>query len=212
MEKSIQASFFLVVISMVLSVYLYPQMPDRMASHWNISGEADGYSAKALAMFLMPAISLILLGFFMLIPSIDPLKGNIKEFRKYYDGFVLVLTAFLFYLHLLTIAWNLGYAFSMSSALSPAFGVLFYYTGVLIGKTKRNWFIGIRTPWTLSSDVVWERTHKIGGRLFSACGIIALLGLFFPEYAIALVIVPVMAVAVYTVIYSYSEYRKTVKE
>jgi len=211
MGKIVLIALSLIALSIALSIYLYPLMPDRMASHWNFRSDADGYSPKAFALFVMPAVSIILLGFFLLIPYIDPLKKNIAEFREYYDGFILLFIAFLFYLYLLTIAWNLSYAFNISQALSPAYAALFYYLGVLVGKAKRNWFIGIRTPWTLSSDVVWDKTHRLGGRLFSACGIIALLGLLLPEYALLFVIVPVIAVAIYTCIYSYFEYRKTLK-
>jgi uncharacterized membrane protein len=90
----------------------------------------------------------------------------------------------------------------------PALGILFYYCGILIENTKRNWFIGIKTPWTLSSEVVWNKTHKIGGKLFKVVGIIAFLGIIFPNYAFFLILFPVIAVSIYTVIYSYFEYRK----
>ncbi len=75
-------------------------------------------------------------------------------------------------------------------------------------KAKRNWFIGIRTPWTLNSDAVWDKTHRIGGRLFKAAGIVALLGVFFPNHAILLILVPAILVASFTIIYSYFEYQR----
>jgi uncharacterized membrane protein len=92
--------------------------------------------------------------------------------------------------------------------LSPAFATLFYYSGVLIENAKRNWFIGIRTPWTLSSDRVWDKTHKIGGKLFKIAGIVALAAVFFETAAIFFIIVPVIIVSIYTVVYSYLEYQK----
>ena len=93
----------IVVASFLIGAYLYPQMPERMASHWNARGEVDGYISKFWGLFLMPVLSLVLLVFFFLIPGIDPLKQNIKEFIGYYDGFILAFTAFLFYLFVLTI-------------------------------------------------------------------------------------------------------------
>jgi uncharacterized membrane protein len=156
----------------------------------------------------MPIISLILFFLFILIPKIDPLKTNIEKFRKYFDNFVTIIILFLFYLYLLTIFWNFGVQFSMNQVLAPAFGILFFYCGILVEKAKRNWSIGIRTPWTLSNDKVWERTHKIGGKLFKVVGIIAFLGIIFPNYAFFLILFPVIAVSIYTVIYSYFEYRK----
>lgn len=96
----------------------------------------------------------------------------------------------------------------MTMMIIPALGTLFYCLGILTENAKRNWFIGIRTPWTLSSDRVWDKTHKLGGRLFRLTGVIAFIGLFFQSFAILFVVVPVIAVAVYLTIYSFMEYRK----
>lgn len=198
----------IILLSFVIGAYFYSQMPEKIASHWNAQGEVDGYMPKFWGLFLMPFISIILLLLFILIPRIDPLKANIEEFRKYYDGFVVLVILFLFYLYLLTIFWNTGTRFNMIHFLAPAFGVLFYYCGILMEKAKRNWFIGIRTPWTLSSERVWDRTHKTGGKLFKIAGIIALLGIFFERFAILFILAPVILVAVYTIAYSYFEYQK----
>lgn len=204
MRRSEIAAFFLILLSFAVSVYYYPLMPDRMAIHWNASGFADGYSSKDSAMFLMPGISVFLLVLFVLLPYIDPLKKNIMEFRSYYDGFIFLMVSFFFYLHLISIHWNLGHHFDMSLAMVPALSVLFFYLGVLVENSKRNWFIGIRTPWTLSSDEIWEKTNKLGGKLFKISGVVALLGV----YSIWAVIVPVIFSALFSIAYSYFEYRK----
>ena len=208
MKKSNLIILAIILISFIIGLYIYPQMPEKMASHWNFKGEVDGYISRFWGLFLMPFISVVLFLLFLLIPKIDPLKANIEKFRKYFDGFVVLIILFLFYLYLLTIFWNFGVKFSMNQVLPPAFGILFFYCGILIEKAKRNWFIGIRTPWTMSSEKVWEKTHKIGGRLFKISGIIALLGIFFPGLALFFVLIPVIFVVIYTVIYSYFEYRK----
>ena len=83
--------------------------------------------------------------------------------------------------------------------------------GVLIEKSKRNWFVGIRTPWTLSSDRVWEKTHKIGGKLFKIAGAIVIIGMFFPDYLTWFILVPILIAAIFPVIYSYFEYRRITK-
>jgi len=212
MRKTIFVAMGLVLISIASGVLLYPKMPENIASHWNMNGEADGYSSKAAGVFLLPALSALLLFFFLIIPKIDPLGKNIESFRNYYDGFILSFTGFMSYLYLLTILWNAGYRFNMSQALSPAFGMLFFYLGILTENAKRNWFIGIRTPWTLSSDAVWDKTHRIGGKLFKAAGIISLLGAFIPQYAILLVLVPVISVSAYSFVYSYVEYSRQRKK
>ena len=99
----------------------------------------------------------------------------------------------------------------MTQLLAPAFGILFYYCGILTENAKRNWFIGIRTPWTLSNDVVWDKTHKIGGKLFKIAGAVALFGIFFQKYTLFFILAPVILVAAYTIIYSYFEYQKEIK-
>jgi uncharacterized membrane protein len=196
---------------LAVSLYLSPCFPEKVASHWNIAGQVDGYLPKFWGLFLMPLLSLALFLLFILIPKIDPLKENIEKFRKYYNGFIVLIMLFFFCLYILTIAWNIGLRFNMGQSLVPAFAILFYYTGILVENSKRNWFVGIRTPWTMHSDAVWEKTHKLGGKLFKVTAVIAALGLFFPKYAFWLVIVPVICLAFVPVIYSYFEYQKESK-
>lgn len=208
MRKSEVIIFLIILTSFIVGIYFYPQMPDRVASHWNIQGEVDGYMSKFWGLFFMPLMSIGLLLLFLIIPKIDPLKENIEKFRKYFDGFIVLMMLFLFYVYLLTVFWNIGFRFNMSRLMIPAMGILFYYCGILVENAKRNWFIGIRTPWTLSSETVWGKTHKIGGKLFKIAGVAAFLGLFFPSSAFFLVIIPVILSAIYLVLYSYFEYKK----
>ena len=211
MRKTEKIILGILMLSFAIGIFLYPQMPDQMASHWNAQGKVDGYMPKFWGLFLMPLTSIFLFLLFVLIPKIDPLKANIDKFRDYYDGFVVFMITFLFYIYLLTIFWNLDIRFNMTRLLAPALGILFYYCGILINNAKRNWFIGIRTPWTLSSEKVWDKTHKIGGKLFKIAGIIALCGAFFQNYVLFLVLVPVISVSIYTIVYSYFEYQREIK-
>ena len=88
-------------------------------------------------------------------------------------------------------------------------GVLFFSIGIVIGKAKRNWFIGIRTPWTLSSEAVWDKTHRLGGKVFMVSGLVSLLGFFFEGYvALLLILAPIMIGSIFLVVYSYFEYQK----
>jgi len=205
------AALAIVLLSFVIGIYIYPQMPETMVFHWNARGEADGYASKLFGLFLMPAVSFVLFLLFVAIPKIDPLKQNIAKFRKYFDRFVLLIMIFLFYLYLITILWNFGFSFNIIQLLVPAFAALFYYCGILIEKAKRNWFIGIRTPWTMSSDKVWDKTHRLGGKLFKISGIISLLGLLSEDYAIYAVILPIISFTVFLFVYSYFQYRKNGK-
>jgi uncharacterized membrane protein len=114
--------------------------------------------------------------------------------------------------HLHILLWNTGTQISPNAVIPLGIGLLFYYAGVLTENAEQNWFIGIRTPWTLSSEKVWKRTNRLGGKLFRIAGIAAFSGVFFPEYAIYFILVPAVIVAVITVVYSYLEYKKELKE
>jgi len=191
-----------------ISFYFYPQIPNEMVSHWGVDGQPDDYMSKNIGLFIAPVISLVLFLLFLFLPKIDPLRKNIEGFRKYYDMFIFLFILFLLYMQVLVIIWNLGYEFDMGRFLSIAFAVLFFYIGVLLCNSKRNWFLGIRTPWSLSSDIVWDKTNKMGGRLFKLAGIISLLGFFIPKYAFVLVLAPVILFSILTVVYSYFTFKK----
>lgn len=208
MKSSKAVIIGIIVLSFLIGIYLYPRMPLMLASHWNARGQVDGYMSKFWGLFLMPIISTLMYLLFITLPKIDPMKANVDKFRKYFDGFIVAIITFLFYLYLLTIFWNLGYKFSLIQFLSPAFALLFYSVGILIEKAKRNWFIGIRTPWTLSSDKVWDKTHKLGGKLYKLSALFSLLGLLFPLSAIYFVIIPIITFSLYLFVYSYLEFQK----
>jgi uncharacterized membrane protein len=97
-------------------------------------------------------------------------------------------------------------------ALAPAFAALFFYAGVLIQHAKQNWFVGIRTPLTLSNETVWKKTHALGSKLFKASGIVCLIGIIYPVWAIWFIIIPAIASAVITVVYSYQEFQRQTKK
>jgi uncharacterized membrane protein len=150
---------------------------------------------------------------FLAIPGIDPLKANIAQFRDVFDLFITLIVAFMLYLYALTLRWNLGYTdFGMSKAMLPAMGILFFFIGYMLRKAKRNFFIGIRTPWTLSSDRVWDETHRLGSVLFMVSGALAFLGSFFGGMiAFWFLFVPLTGSALITVVYSYLLYQRESK-
>ena len=202
----------LILLAVVFSVTVYSRLPDRMASHWGFNDEVNGTISRFWGAFLMPIMALAMLGLFLLIPGIDPLKANIAAFRPLFNGFITALMVFMVYVHVLTILWNLGYqGFHMSTALLPGLGLTFIFAGLMMRQARRNFFIGIRTPWTLSSDRVWAQTHRVGGVLFVICGIIALFGALFPgTTAFALVLVPLLAVTAFLIPYSYWLYQQEI--
>ena len=207
-SKSQVAVIGLVLVAFALSVYFYPKMPEKMASHWNAGGEVDGFSGKNFGLFIMPCVMTGLALLLYCVPYLDPLRRNIEKFRPYYEGFIVFMCIFMLGIQYHIILWNLGIRISINIVIPFGIGLLWYYCGILCEKAKRNWFIGIRTPWTLSSDSVWERTHRIGAKLFKVAGVIALIGAAIQRYTIFFVLVPALAVAAFTIVYSFVIYQQ----
>jgi len=211
MNKTEWITSVILIASFITGVILYQSMPEIVASHWNAKGEVDGYMNKFWGLFLMPIIGSVMLLLFHYIPSIDPLKENIKKFRKYFDGFIMMIMIFLAYTYFLTIIWNMGYRFSMSLQMIPGLTIIFYYSGILIEHAKQNYFIGIRTPWTLANETVWNKTHKVGSKLFKIASVLILIGLLTPDNAFTIMMTIVLSISAYLVAYSYVQYRKIKK-
>ncbi len=203
----------LIAIAVIAGALLWNQLPEQMASHWNANDEVDGTMPKFWGVFLMPLVVLGMFGLFIALPNMDPLKANIESFRSAFNLFILLITVFMLYIHGLTLAWSLGYqSFKMSSMILPFMGIVFIFIGYLLRQAKRNFFIGIRTPWTLSSDSVWDKTHQLGSVLFMVSGALAFFGSFFGGMvAFWLLFVPLMGSTLALVIYSYILYRSETK-
>jgi len=198
----------LVVTSFVAAIIALPLLPARVPSHWNAAGEIDGYMPRGWGAFFMPVLSLVILAILVIFPRIDPKRENIEKFRPYFDDFILAFLVFMSYFHLLTLAAGVGFTVNIVMPLVPAFAILFFVLGRLISHAEPNWTVGIRTPWTLSSETVWRKTHEMGGKLFRAAAVVGLLGLLFPSAAIWFILVPILGTALTTVVYSYVEFRK----
>lgn len=203
----------MIVIAITAGVFLWNQLPEQMASHWNANDEVDGTMPKFWGVFLMPIVTLGMFTLFIFIPNMDPLKANIVEFRETFNLFIVFFVTFMLYVHALTLVWSLGYNnFKMSAALLPIIGLMFIFIGYMLKKARRNFFIGIRTPWTLSSDIVWNKTHQLGSSLFILSGVFAMIGGFLGGMlAFWLMFVPLIGSTLFLVIYSYVLYRNEVK-
>ncbi len=207
--KTVQKiSIAIVILAFAAGVYVYPLLPEKVASHWDAGGNANGYMGRGFGAFFMPVLGLLMLALFYALPLLDPMKKNYAAFRAEYDNFSALMVAFMAYVYALSLAYNLGYSFDFVRFLAPAFAAIIYYAGVLIGKTKRNWFVGVRTPWALSSESVWDKTHAIAGKMFKAAGIVALVGIVMPAIGLFASVGVLFATAIFTVVYSYLEFQK----
>jgi uncharacterized membrane protein len=199
-------------IMFLIGIFFYQQMPQLIPTHWDSAGAVNGYSTRFVGLFLLPIITLGIYLFFLLIPRIEVYKENLSKFSSYFFGFKLVFVLFFFSLYIVTIFQAKGFLFNMNYFIMPALAILFFYIGHILPFVKRNFFIGIRTPWTLSSDHVWEKTHKAGGIVFKAFGVIMLCGIFFVPLSVFFILVPLIFGAAFLVIYSYKIFREEEKD
>jgi uncharacterized membrane protein len=201
-------SIALVLAAMLAGVLLWSRLPDPMPSHWNAAGEIDGYISKFWGVFLMPLVTLVLMLLFLAIPHIDPLRANIAKFRGIFNWFIVGFVVYMLYVYALTLFAALGVPFNMTSMLIPVVGLLFIGVGYMMGKAKRNFFIGIRTPWTLSSEMVWDETHKLGSKLFMLAGAVTIVAAFLGENGIWLILAAILIAAFAPIIYSFLLWRR----
>ncbi|MFA5829786.1 MAG: SdpI family protein [Candidatus Gracilibacteria bacterium] len=199
----------LIILSFVVSVYFYLNFPQSVPIHWGIDGEVNGWGSPAVAAFLTPAITAVCYGILLLVPFIDPKKERYVEFEKPYHVFKNVVVLFVTVLHFMTGAYALGYNIPMGRAILVLVGFLFIIIGNYMGKIKSNWMIGVRTPWTLSNEDVWNKTNRLGGKLFVIGGLIFLLNALVLQLNMAVVTIAVLIlVAVVPIVYSYVLFRK----
>lgn len=207
-RRQLLAEIGLVAVTALVGLAVLDQLPAEMAIHFGPSGTPDDYASKPIALVLLPALQVGMVALFAVLPRIDPLGENVAAFERAYDAFVLVVLGFLGYVHALLVLWNIGIQWPVLQALAPAIAVLYYAVGALVEKAERNWFVGFRTPWTLSNDEVWADTHAVAGKLMRGAAVLTLGALVVPDYALAFLIGPVALVALFATAYSYWDYRK----
>lgn len=201
-----------IILAFAIAAYAWPLVQEPMIIHWDDQGQADGYGSKFIGLLLMP---IVLAGVYLLmtiIPYIAVFKQNLRDFYKYFFQFKLFFVVFMLSLYVITLLPNLGYrSFSMTYFMIPWIAILFFYLGHILKLCKRNFFMGIRTPWTLANDTVWKKTHELGSKAFALIGIIMLISLAFLEYAIYVMVVLIFAAIIFLFAYSFLEYRKIEK-
>ncbi len=192
------------------SLVAWPWAPARIPTHWNVQGEADGFMGRFPGLFIAPLVITLLVGLFQVWPRIDPLGRNYAAFTNVYRQVQTGIVLFLTIVHLLAVAVALGWVADISLAVMLLTGILLIGLGNVMGKLRPNWFLGIRTPWTLSSPDVWTRTHHFAGRLMVGFGLVLIVAaLFLPrQYMSQVVAIGAAGLALITFGYSYWIWRQ----
>ncbi|MBU2678096.1 MAG: SdpI family protein [Gammaproteobacteria bacterium] len=196
-----------IAITIAVSAYLYPTLPEQIPTHWNLAGEVDDYTPKPWGVLIMPLAAVFVFVIMKLIPVISPRGFRTDQFRGVLNIFTVTLVGFMSAVALLVLLAASGRNVHMNEMIFAGVGLLFIVLGNYLGKVRKNFFIGIRTPWTLASDEVWNRTHRLGGWIFVLIGFFMFLNAFirFPE---GWLIGSIVVVALVPIVYSYVLYRK----
>jgi uncharacterized membrane protein len=202
-------SLSLLIIAAAISFWSFPQLPERVASHWSFSGQVDGWSSRSFHSWFFPGLLVGIYLMFLALPAIDPKKERYADFLEAYYIFKNCIITVLFTIYVSATAYNLGYGVNIGAITGGTIGVMMMVIGNYFGKLKRNWFIGIRNPWTLSSEDVWNKTHRLGGKLFVIWGLMLFVAPWTPAYiGLSIVIGGAVLAVVWTAVYSYMLYKK----
>jgi uncharacterized membrane protein len=173
----ILTSIAVIGVMLLVTVWAWPQLPAdaQIPIHWGADGQVNGYADKTVGLLLLPLIAAGIALMFAAIPLIEPRRRNLERSATAYGAIWVGVMLLLGGLQLLVIGAALGASFDMTRLVFVGTGALFIVIGNYLPKVRPNYMVGIRTPWTLTSDVAWTRTHRIGGRLFVIEGIVMIL-------------------------------------
>ncbi|MHB8404865.1 MAG: SdpI family protein [Gammaproteobacteria bacterium] len=189
-------SFLLVLAAFAIAVWFYPQLPDPVPTHWNSAGQIDGYLPKPWGVFMLPLTMAGIWIVLAVLPRISPKGYRLDIFQSVYGLIQLVLMAALLVTSIVALLAATNRHMAINTVTPIVLGLLFIILGNYMGKLRKNFFIGIRTPWTLASDEVWARTHRLGGWLFVAGGLaIVITGVLAPSTYMPIIMIVIIAVA-----------------
>ena len=206
----------IVASAFIASAVLYPNLPARIPTHWELSAHPAGYmptpngwSQRMVGAWLLPFVLLGMWVLMKILPKIDPHRSNYAKFGGTFEAIIVSIMLFMLGTHGIILLAALGHPVAIERVLPVGLGVLFIVVGNLLPRARPNWFVGIRTPWTLSSDRVWEKTHRFGGRVFVGVGMLTILsGLIVTHWA-QRALGAIIALCVASVlIYSYVEWKR----
>lgn len=199
----------LVAVAFISALVAWPRLPGRVPVHWNAAGEIDRYGGRFEGALLVPLMMLFLWGMLRLLPKIDPRRASYAKMAGTYELVITLTLAFTLVVHAALLGGALGYQVPIARVVPVAVGLLFMSMGNVLPRARPNWWFGVRTPWTLSNDRVWMRTHRVAGYTMFGAGILLALAGFVSAPRIIFTIVAVaVLVALVPVVYSYVAWRQ----
>lgn len=167
------------LVPIIIALLQYSNLPAQMATHFDLSGKVNGFMHKKVALSVMSIITLSFPILFKITRNIDPKRANYLKFESTFEFLRFCITILLSYLFLLTIYYNLGYYSGFRNWGIPVVGIFFILLGNVLTRIRFNYTLGIRTPWTLSNEEVWRRTHRFSGPVFMVAGLLMMFSIAF---------------------------------
>jgi uncharacterized membrane protein len=201
----------LLIISamLIVGITVYPKLPEQVPMHWNAAGEIDGYGSPLEGAFGMPLLTLGIFVLLLVVPRIDPRKENYAKFSGVYNIVKAFMVLFMALIYGIILASAFNYPIQVGLVVKFALGLLFIILGNFFGKIRHNYTFGIKTPWTLASETVWNKTHRLAGPLWVAAGIVALIVAFIDHPATFWIFMACLLIAtIIPAVYSYLIYKK----
>lgn len=162
--------FLLVVMAFLFALLVSPHLPHEVPVHWNAANQVNGTMPKPWGVFIQPILMLVVWAILWALPHISPRRFRMEGFRHVYDVLQLVILGFMLVMTVTQLLAAAGLRLPIGMIVTLGIGLLFVVLGNFMGKIRKNFFVGIRTPWTLADDEVWLRTHRFAGWLFVAGG------------------------------------------
>jgi uncharacterized membrane protein len=198
-----------ILIAAVVSWLTVDMLPERVPTHWGLDGQPDGYSSPGVAAFLLPGFALVLAAILAFVPRLDPRQEAYTQPGSPYWIIANATLVFMAALHLTIIGFAFGWPIPIGTVVPVGVGILFVVIGALMERMPPSWFMGIRTPWTLSNDEVWRKTHQVGGICFIVAGLILVVaGFVKPEGLLITLLVVAGVSAAVPVAYSWVLWRR----
>jgi uncharacterized membrane protein len=211
MKKTNRLILMLSIISLILTVIIYPNLPDIIPQHFGPNGEVDRYGPKYMV-FIMAIMPIAIYFFMDITRSIDPKKKSYQKHEKAYAAIKLVTAILFIIMNWTMILISLGYNLRMNVIISICIGIMFIVIGNYMTQLRDNFFMGIKNPWTLSDSTVWKKTHRVGGYTFMLLGVVCVLSGLMSIYRPEITFIVFMSITItWTIginLYSYIIYRK----
>ena len=196
-------SLLIVLASFAATAWFYPGLPERIPLHWNVHGEIDRYGTRD-SIFTLPLVMAGLLALLAVLPRLDPQRISVKASGDTYWFCALVVTGLLAYVQVLLLWGAGGDGVDVPRALVGGLAVFLALLGNVMGKVRRNFWVGVRTPWTLANERVWYATHRLAGKTMVLASLLALatvLAGLNPAFGVVLIVAGVLLPAGYSLVY-----------